>query len=179
MSSARRYLPNYTVEDYQHWQGDWELWQGIPVSMTPSPFGRHQKVAMRLATTLQRAIDNVECEAVVLAEIDWIVSDDTVVRPDVLVLCGDAPSGHVVNSPPIVAELFSPSTEKRDREEKFDLYQDEGVKYYMMLDPERNVLHLYELGADGVYQQHESSGEIVLNICDDCELRIALERLFA
>jgi Uma2 family endonuclease len=147
--------------------------------MTPSPFGRHQKVAMRLATTLQNAIDKVDCEAVVLAEIDWIVSDDTVVRPDVLVLCGDAPSGHVENPPTIVAELLSPSTEKRDRTAKFDLYQDEGVQYYLMLDPERNVIHLYELGADGVYQQHESGSEIVLNICDDCELRLSVDGLFA
>ena len=79
----------------------------------------------------------------------------------------------------IVAELFSPSTEKRDRAEKFDLYQDEGVQYYMMLDPEQNVLHLFELDAAGIYQQHESSGEVMLNICDDWELRFPVGGLFA
>ena len=67
MSTAHRYLPKYTFEDYQQWKGDWELWQGIPIAMTPSPFGPHQRVAMRLATKLQNGVDVNQCHAVVLA----------------------------------------------------------------------------------------------------------------
>lgn len=134
MGSAYRYLPHYTVADYQQWDGDWELWQGIPVSMSPSPFGPHQTVAVRLATTIQNAIDRDHCDAVVLAAIDWIVSEDTVVRPDVLVLCGGVPPRHVEEVPAVVAEILSPSTADRDRTAKFELYRDEGAKYYLMLD---------------------------------------------
>jgi len=39
MGSVERYVPRYTVEDYQYWKGDWELWDGLAVSMLPCPFG--------------------------------------------------------------------------------------------------------------------------------------------
>jgi len=177
MSTAHRYLPNYTVEDYQQWQGDWELWQGIPVSMTPSPFGRHQKVAARLLTMLQNGIDATQCDAVVLAEIDWIVSADTVVRPDLVVLCGAVPARHVENAPAIIAEVLSPATAQRDQTVKFHLYQDEGVQYYLMLDPEKNVLKAFALD-DGVYCEQKLSDELVLDICGQCSLRLPIASLF-
>jgi Uma2 family endonuclease len=179
MSTAYRYLPEYTVDDYQQWQGDWELWQGIPISMTPSPYGRHQQVAARLLTTLQNEIDRNRCDAVVLGEIDWIVSDNTVVRPDLSVLCGDAPAQHVEDTPTIVAEVMSSSTAQRDRTAKFDLYQDEGVKYYLILDAEKNVLSAFRLDDSGKYVPHEFGEEITLNVCDDCQLRFPVANLFA
>ncbi|PAY15578.1 hypothetical protein CKO51_31115 [Rhodopirellula sp. SM50] len=85
MSAAPKYIPHYTVNDYLGWDGDWELWSGIPIAMSPSPFGRHQAVASRVAYELRKAIIESDCQAEVLPEIDWIVSDDTVVRPDVVV----------------------------------------------------------------------------------------------
>ena len=59
MSSA----PNYTVEDYQHWEGDWELWNGVAVSMSPSPFGGHGAAAINVGAELKRAIEAAKCEA--------------------------------------------------------------------------------------------------------------------
>lgn len=26
---AQKYIEHYTVEDYQHWEGDWELVDGV------------------------------------------------------------------------------------------------------------------------------------------------------
>ncbi len=49
MSRALKYIPNYTLTDYRRWEGDWELWDGIPVSMSPSPFGTHQWAATQIA----------------------------------------------------------------------------------------------------------------------------------
>jgi hypothetical protein len=57
MSSAARYSPNYTIKDYRQWQGDWELWRGIAVAMTPSPFGKHGGLLVRICTALTNAID--------------------------------------------------------------------------------------------------------------------------
>ena len=95
MSSAVRYTPHYTIEDYRRWKGDWELWHGTAVSMTPSPFGRHGVMLARLVTALTNSIDAAGCNAYVLAEIDWIIGDDTVVRPDASVICGDPPDEHI------------------------------------------------------------------------------------
>ncbi|HLA35691.1 MAG TPA: hypothetical protein VJ001_12570 [Rhodocyclaceae bacterium] len=30
-------LETYTVDDYRHWEGDWESMRGSPVAMTPAP----------------------------------------------------------------------------------------------------------------------------------------------
>ena len=146
--------------------------------MSPSPFGRHQQIAMRLATLLQNAIDGSECDAVVLAKIDWIVSNNTVVRPDVLVYCGAAPPGHVEHPPAFIAEVFSPSTKERDETAKRKLYQDEGVMYYWMLDPDQSLLTALELSDHGIYEQQEIDEVSVLDVCADCELRFQVNRLF-
>lgn len=179
MSTAHRYLPKYTLEDYRQWKGDWELWQGIPISMTPSPFGPHQKVATRLITLLQNSVDSTQCEAVVLAEIDWIVSDNTVVRPDVLVLCGDAPARHVEQPPALIAEIVSPSTENLDRDAKFNLYCEQGVGYYLIIEPAKRALEIFKLDDDRHYQPIDVADEMIFEICGVCRLSIRLENLFA
>lgn len=49
MSTVPRYIPRYTIDDYQHWEGDWELIDGVPIAMTPSPFGHHERIVSRLS----------------------------------------------------------------------------------------------------------------------------------
>ena len=34
-SSAIRYSPCYTVDDHATWEGDWELWNGVTVCVSP------------------------------------------------------------------------------------------------------------------------------------------------
>ena len=99
MSAAINYAPRYTVEDYRLWKGDWELWDGIAIAMTPSPFGRHQALTFALVAELRAAILSQGCAATALGELDWIISKDTVVRPDVIVVCGDVPEKHLEQAP--------------------------------------------------------------------------------
>ncbi len=95
MSAASKYAPRYTIEDYRLWQGDWEIWDGIAIAMTPSPFGTHQAILVALVSELRAALREEGCEATALVELDWIVSKETVVRPDVIVVCGAAPEQHL------------------------------------------------------------------------------------
>lgn len=44
MSTAPRYQPHYTVEDYRQWEGRWELMGGVAIAMSQSPFGQHAKL---------------------------------------------------------------------------------------------------------------------------------------
>jgi len=75
-----------------------------------------------LAATLWNAIDASEYHATVLVEIDCIVSDETVVRPDVIVLCGPAPARHVEQPPALVAKILS-ATRDRDLTVKRHFYE--------------------------------------------------------
>jgi len=178
MSTVPRYLPHYTVTDYEQWEGDWELWQGIPVAMTPSPFGRHQRCSLRLARSLLTAIEAEDCKAEVLQEIDWIISDDTVVRPDVVVLCGDAPERHVTESPALVAEILSPSTADKDRNDKLRLYEDNGVDYYLIVDPNQKALTSYLRNEQGKFCLIEPADALVLTSCVDGEIAVDVASIF-
>ena len=146
MSTAPRYQPHYTVDDYAHWEGQWELWNGVAVAMSPSPFGRHAKLLARTVAALQTAIDSAGCHATVLVEIDWIVSSDTVLRPDVIVVCGLEPEQHVVKVPALVVEILSEATRDRDLSFKLDLYREQGVRWYLVVDPERRLPFLRRCG---------------------------------
>lgn len=86
MSLAKKYLPNYTVEDYQQWKGDWELIEGIPYAMTPSPFEVHQKVVANFISQIQPQVKQCKQTVFVYSELDWIVNENTVVRTDLMIV---------------------------------------------------------------------------------------------
>lgn len=178
MSTVEKFVPHYTVEDYQHWEGRWELWEGYPVSMSPSPSGRHGMTHGRITTALNNAIDASNCNATVLIELDWIVADDTILRPDVMVVCGPAPEMHLHTPPAIVVEVLSPSTRDHDLKFKRTTYEKQGVPHYLILDPDTKQLTHLQLDSGGQYQPQDAEESVNLSICDQCELRIAISDLF-
>ena len=48
--------------------------------MTPSLLGIHQGVVTRMSRVLGNAIEAEGCDAEPFVELDWIISDDTIVR---------------------------------------------------------------------------------------------------
>ncbi len=57
MSLAEKYREHYTIEDYKQWQGDWELIEGIPFAMAPSPFADHQIIISQIDGSYEIAFD--------------------------------------------------------------------------------------------------------------------------
>ncbi len=178
MSTAPNDRPHYTVADYQQWPGDWELWEGAAIAMTPSPLGRHQAVSARLVRLLGNELDRQRCDATVVAELDWIVREDTVVRPDVMVVCGGPPERHLETAPGLVAEILSPATRNNDLMFKRQLYASEGVPHYLIVDPDANRLDCLTLLQSREYVSSAETGTETLRICDRCELRIDSRELF-
>lgn len=176
---AERYLPRYTVEDYNRWEGDWELIEGIPYAFAPSPFGLHQRVITKIATLLSNAISECkETKASVYVELDWIINNNTVVRPDVSITCDDVPE-YIKQPPEVVFEVVSKTSAIRDEELKFELYRREGVKYYVIVYPEIKKVRgfilenkEYEKIFDG------DTGKLRLNLCQSCQAEIDVSRIF-
>jgi Uma2 family endonuclease len=176
MSTAPQYRPQYTVDDYMLWEGDWELWFGHPVSMSPSPFGLHQVIVSKLTHWLMNEIDKLSCDATLIPEIDWIVTNDTVVRPELVIVCGGTPERHVESPPAFAVEVISPSSIERDSVYKRDLYRDHGVGNYLIVDPQNGTLCLHR-------QSNDWQAEVVENmlhvlICETCELNVDVSKLF-
>lgn len=170
-----RYIPHYSVDDYRSWQGDWELWSGVPIAMSPSAKRVHQRVCGRLYNLFSSSLQSGGCsDCEVAFEVDWVVSDDTVYRPDLLITCHHPPSDYVTRTPLLVAEVLSDSTRQRDLVHKREAYQELGVKYYLLADPESNKLTVLVLGENG-YEQVESPS-LVLH--DGCQFTADFSGLF-
>ena len=187
MSTAPKYEPHYTVDDYLQWDGDWELWNGIPISMSPAPSPRHQSIASQLIRLLGNQLDTQAhcgcCQAIM--ETDWKVSDDTVVRPDVMITCDPLPEKHILKAPVLIAEVLSPSTANKDLTVKRELYESQGVKYYLTIDPETQHCNVLQLKSDKRYQSALAEKESPLDqstcrleLLEDCIVELDANSLF-
>ena len=141
-------LPHYTYDDYAQWQGRWEVISGIPYAMAPSPVMKHQRLSMKIAFQLDILLENCgNCST--YQAIDWQITEDTVVQPDVLVVCGEYTEREKLLIPPVmVVEILSPSTARKDKTLKYQLYENAGVKYYCLVDPETNSAVVFELNVE-------------------------------
>lgn len=178
MSSAPQYRPHYTIKDYGYWEGDWELWHGTAVAMSPSPFGIHAALLIKVGKILDNAIEASGCLATVLAEIDWIVSEDTIVRPDLTIVCGGPPPRHVEDTPAIVVEILSDGTRDRDLVHKKNLFQANMVPWYLIVDPANQSTTVWQLDSNGQYAEAPSDDSLNLTICNECRLSVDLSKLF-
>lgn len=131
-----------------------------------------------VGSALKLAIESSGCHATALVELDWIIAADTVVRPDVIVVCGNAPERHLQTRPEIVVEIFSESTRERDVIFKRRMYQEQHVPYYFMIDPDQNQLTVLQLDA-GEYAEIELSEWIRLTICGNSKLEIPVNSIFS
>ncbi|CAN5800954.1 hypothetical protein BH10BAC3_BH10BAC3_25770 [soil metagenome] len=144
MGHAKQILPHYTYEDWIHWEGKWELICGFPIAMSPAPMPRHQQIASSLRAELVFALKKYNhCFA--YDPIDYKVADDTILVPDVLVVCGEIKKAFLDYPPALVVEVLSKSTALRDRNTKYTIYGEQGVKYYLIVDIERQIIEVYDL----------------------------------
>ena len=177
MQLTERELPHYTYEDYSKWEGRWELIQGIPYAMSPSPSYTHQRISQKIARLLDEALDECEhCQPVL--PVDWKIADDTVVQPDNMVLCYQPEGSSLTKAPSLIFEILSPSTSSKDRITKFNLYQEEGVDYYCIVDPKTGTAKVYVL-REGRYQKVlDATDETVTFTLNKCVFDFDFSRIW-
>lgn len=168
---------NYTYDDYKLWKGDWELIEGIPISMAPAPVRKHQGLAGKILTSLTNQIEHCnKCE--VLGEEDWKISADTVVRPDVSLICDEPNEFYITKAPEIIVEIISKSTAKKDETYKFDLYEKEKVPYYIIVYPDDLKAKIFKL-LDGKYDKQGDFSKESYGFKDiECEVTLDFEKVF-
>jgi Uma2 family endonuclease len=142
--SAAKYYPRYKYSDYEKWEGHWELIDGYPYAMVPTPGWDHQQVSQKIASQLVEKLKSCKsCTASL--PVDWIISEDTVVQPDNMVVCYK-PEGKFLTKPPgIIFEIISPSSRMKDREVKYQLYESQGVKCYIIVDKDERAADIFVL----------------------------------
>ncbi len=136
MPLAKKYIPHYTIQDYMRWEGDWELIEGIPVAMSPSAGFTHQRICGQIYYQLRELL-KVCKNCLALYELDWIVSEDTVLRPDVIVICHKPEGEYITKTPEVIFEVVSQQTLQKDQMVKYEIYEKEGVRYFVIVYPEK------------------------------------------
>ena len=171
-------LLNYTYEDYKNWEGSWELIDGVPISMAPAPMKIHQKIASELFFQLKQNLDNECSECEVLYETDWKISNNTTLRPDILLVCNDEGEAYITKAPKIIIEILSPSTAKKDETVKFDIYEEEKVQYYILVYPNDLKAKVYTLKNNSYTKVGDFSNEKLTFDDVECELKLDFEKVF-
>ena len=143
MNIALKYLPRYTVKDYESWEGDWELIEGVPYALA-SPSFEHQRIVGRIFRFLDEELERKCPGCRVGIDTDYVIDEHTVVRPDVFVVCGEV-RGKVLKTPRVILEVVSEGTAERDERLKFELYEKEGVEFYIVVFPSLKKAKAYRL----------------------------------
>ena len=164
---AVKILPHYTYSDYQHWEGKWEVIDGIPYAMSPAPVPNHQLIAMNLGAEFRNQLKSCKkCKT--YQPIDYVVAEDTILQPDLLIVCSDITKKFLDFPPALVVEILSTSTALKDRHTKYALYQSQEIKYYIIIDPDTKEAEIYEL-KNKVYSLLQSGNDFQFKfLLDEC-----------
>jgi Uma2 family endonuclease len=153
--------------------------------VTPSPNTKHQRVSGNLHFLIRAWLEDHPIGQVYYAPYDVVFSRFDVVEPDLLYLSNEraaevVTAKHVTGAPEIVIEIGSPGTRKRDETIKRRLYERSGVSEYWVVDPELDVVRVYQRDGDVFSRPRELSREAddVLTTPLLPELELSLSRVF-
>jgi Uma2 family endonuclease len=152
----------YTYADYLTWRFEQmvEIIKGKLFIMSPAPASRHQRISSNLHGEVYMFFRNQKCKMysapfdvrlVKGKKIDKEIL--TVVQPDICIICDENKIDEkgCLGSPDWIIEILSPSTAKKDYNEKYILYEENKVKEYWIVNPDANTLNQYVLNKKGKY----------------------------
>lgn len=143
----------YTVEDVRALPDDGNRYETIDgeLFVTPAPATRHQAALRELIVLLTGYIKRFGLGALYPAPTDVVLSQLTLVEPDVLFVReqrrGTITEREVTAAPDLAIEILSPSTARTDRGRKRALYQSAGVAEYWIVDLEQRQVEVWRPGA--------------------------------
>ena len=158
------YGGNYTAKDYLSWTFDElvELIKGKVWKMSPAPTSRHQRISVELSRIFANSFRKHQCtlfhapfDVYLTHDLDQYKAANTVVQPDLCVICDRTKIKEFgcVGAPDLVVEILSKSTAKKDLNDKYNVYQEFGVKEYWVVFPLEKAITIYAL-VDGRFEEH-------------------------
>jgi Uma2 family endonuclease len=145
----------YTYADYYKWQFDErvELIEGKIFQMnTPNPY--HQELAGEIFTLLKIFLRKKPCK-VYIAPFDVRITrksiEDkditTVLQPDICVICdlSKVDRRGCIGAPDLVIEILSPGNNAKELKNKYEAYEEAGVKEYWVVSPQNQTFLVYTL----------------------------------
>ena len=179
----------YTYTDYLTWKFSErvELIKGKILRMSPAPSVRHQMITGNIYGEIREHLKGKDCK-VFIAPFDVRLpislkkgKTDTVVQPDVTIICNPAllEEQGCNGAPDLVVEVLSPGNTKKEMRDKFALYEEAGVKEYWIVHPADENLIKFTLNDKGKYigsSFFTTEDEVITPLLPDFKLN--LEEVF-
>lgn len=116
------------------------------VGNMPAPKDNHQKISARLFSIFLKylSVDDLR-----YSPTDVHLHRGNIVQPDIFWINPQNPQcvlmadGYLHGAPDFVVEILSPGTSHKDRGIKFDLYEQNGVHEYWLVDPDEGYIEVY------------------------------------
>ena len=181
---ARPQRVHYTWDDYVKFPDDGQRYEIIDgeLFVTAAPVFGHQFTSGELHLLLRNWSDQHGKGIVAYAPVDVVLAPDTIVQPDLLwisderiqEILGDRVDG----IPDLVVEILSPSTARRDRTKKSEVYARFGGREYWIVDPKDRSVEI-RTNHDGKFVRHVwGTGEEPLTSTLDLQLKVVPAKLF-
>jgi Uma2 family endonuclease len=150
----------YSYRDYLSWRFTErvELIRGKIFKMTPMPSLTHQQVSAALFGEIRNFLKNKPCQ-VFHPPFDVRLPKKgenevyTVVQPDITIVCDENKLDErgCLGAPDFVIEITSPSSANKDLHEKYEMYEEAGVKEYWVVFPMEGTISVFLLNENSKY----------------------------
>src|SRR5579859_8118856 len=147
-------VPHYTADEVRQFDDPrlrFEVIRG-ELFVSPAPGLPHQLLVVELIRLLSDYLDQHHLGFVLPGPFEVQLADDSAVQPDVLVILSDRgpqPTRERLHGPPaLVIEIISYSSKRTDRLQKRQLYLEEGVSEYWVVDPVSKQLERWRPESD-------------------------------
>ena len=155
------FTKTYSYADYLTWkfQDRVELIKGWIHKMSPAPMRQHQEISMNIAGQIFAYLKNKPCK-VYTAPFDVRLINKqkraanknifSVVQPDITVVCdlSKLDEKGCIGAPDWVIEILSPGSSKIEVKDKYQLYEENGVREYWVVSPAYLSVAVYDLVND-------------------------------
>lgn len=91
-----------------------------------------------------------------------------------MIIYGKTSADYLEFPPVLVLEIISPNSIKTDRVIKFELYREQGVRYYLLADYLKKTVDVFEL-IDNFYKQTTSN---TFKLDKTCEIEFDFEEIW-
>ncbi|MGF1642581.1 MAG: Uma2 family endonuclease [Thiotrichales bacterium] len=176
-------VAHFSVEEYLAWENAQpnknEYLNGDVFAMVGAN-RRHNAISLNVASVLTTHLDGARCRAYMSDMKLRVRAVNAFFYPDVVVTCDEADhkAELYLESPVLIVEVLSESTQGYDRGKKFAAYRTlDSLREYALIDPDRLSTEIFRRNADGLWVLHDFAADAPI-VFASVELTLSPEQLF-
>ena len=152
----------YSYADYLAWEIEerLEIIKGWVIRMA-APSIPHQTISMAMTLEMGPFFKKHSCrflaaptDVCLMRQNEKNEDIKTVLQPDLLVVCDLSKiktNNNVIGAPDLVVEILSPGNSKKEMRQKYEIYEESGVKEYWIVFPETKSVQVFILNEHHKY----------------------------